>query len=153
MRAVDPDDPGAQLVGNPGGALQVRAHHGGSQAEAAGVGHLHRLLFGLETLDAQHRAEHFFAPQDAAVPRLIKDCRLDEIPFGQMRRPLASGEQTGAAGQALVDETEHLVVLALADQRPEQHTGLHAGANADLAGFFDQTFDQARGDAFLHQQT
>ncbi|MNE62718.1 hypothetical protein D3C80_1580150 [compost metagenome] len=152
MRAVDPDDPGAQLVGDPGGALQVGAHHGGGQAEAAGVGHLHRLHFGLETLDAQHRAEHFFAPQNAAVARLVEDRRLDEVTFGQMRRAPSAGEQTGATGQSLVDESEHLVILALADQRTQQNPGLHAGANADLAGFLHQPFDQAWGDAFLHQQ-
>ena len=65
---------------------------------------------------------------------------------------LASGEQARTAGQALIDEAEHLVVLRLVDQWAQQDAGLHARADADLARFFHQPFDQARGDAVLHQQ-
>ncbi len=153
LRAVDPDNPRPQLIGHTCGALQIRAHHRCGEAEAAGIGHLHGLFFGLEALDAQHRTEHFFAPEDTAVSRFVEDRRFDEIAFRQMRRPPASSEQAGATGEALIDETEDFIVLALADQRAEQYARLHTRTHGDLAGFFDQSFDQSRGDVFLHQQT
>ena len=67
------------MVGDAGGSMQVRTHHGGGEAEAAGVGHLYGLFFGLEALDAQHRTEHFFAPENAAVTGFVENRRLDKV--------------------------------------------------------------------------
>ncbi|MDT4842497.1 hypothetical protein FQZ97_764040 [compost metagenome] len=142
LRAVDPDDAGAQFAGDPLGALQILRHHRGGQAEAGIVGRTQGLCLVIERSNAHDRTEDFFLPDPAVFRHIGKDGGLQVEALVKAARTLTAGDQSCPLFTATGDGGQHLVVLCLVHQRTEQHALFQAMADTDLLRLFLQALEQ-----------